>query len=1119
MPKLTLTFFGTFEVKLADQPVTGFESDKVRALLAYLVAESDRPHRREHLAGLFWPEKSDRAARNNLRNALPQLRQAIGDRTATPPFLIISRSTVQFNTACDYQCDLTSFRTDLAHGLSPQRLKSIEQAVALYQGPFLAGFSPTISAALDDWLYLLREQCQQQVLVALDWLATYYGGQDNYAQAGAYAQRQIMIAPWQEEAYQQYMRYLTLNGQRSKALAQFENCRRYLRQELEVDPSQDTLDLFAQIQAGNLAAIGQPQGLSVRPDNGESPPHNLPIQPTAFIGREVALTQLQQLFADPTQRLITLHGPGGIGKTRLALAVAATQIPHYAHGVFFVPLAAVERVETVIAAIAGAIGYTFQSDNRPSDKQMLDFLREKQMLLLLDNLEHVLDAVPFLNEILQTAAGVRLLTTSRTQLMLSSETIFTVTGLSILESNVAVKAESEAVTLFTSVAKRMQPDFSLTPETMIEVVKICEALQGIPLAILLAAGWVGQLTLPEIAHQVVADDDQRLDFLETEWRDFPERQRSMRAVCVHSWQLLSATDQIIFAKLAVFRGSFTRQAAMTVTGSSLRMLSTLVQKSLLQRQSNGRYIIHELLRQFAESHLKTNGHLVAAGEVHAHYYLDFLQQRESDLKSARQLVALSEIDTDSENVRVAWQWAVSNQAIDLVAQAAEGLGFFYQSRERYQEGEALFALATRHFEQAESAVAQKLYLQSLAWQATFCHLLGRAQAAVTLSQRGLDYLETAALAKRDTVFERAALLRILGQSIKIVSGFELAPKYFEESLALYRQGDDPWQVAKALDEVASILLQAGDYDAMRRHLTEALIIYRDLGDLRSEAITLGSFGFCNLEQGHYADAESLMRASLALAQQIGDIVIEAQLTRHLGVLLLMLGQYEESINLVIQSARHAQRVGDVVNLAFHHSNLALLYSHLGQYDEADRYAWQGLTLAQQQHNQHTESNCRRCLGRLALTRYDYVEAQRHVKIGLDLSAVAGPRELYYRTRVLLAFAERGLGNLRQAKEQLLIALKETRETYVQMAFMDALSLMALLYLDQGERAKALELYTLATTHPIVANSAWFDQLVGQPIRVATATLDPPIVKAAQKAGQAGDFVAAREAIIAELENR
>ena len=1118
MPKLTLTFFGTFAVKLADQPVTGFESDKVRALLAYLVAESERSHRREHLAGLFWPEKSDRAARNNLRNALSQLRQAIGDRTATPPFLTISRSTVQFNTAGDYQCDLTSFRTGLDLGLSSRRLKSIEQAVALYQGPFLAGFSPAISAALDDWLYLLREQYQQQALVALDWLATSYGRQGNYAQAGAYAQRQIMIAPWQEEAYQQHMRYLALNGQRSRALAQFENCRRYLRQELEVDPSQDTLDLFAQIQAGNLAVLEQPQGLSIRPENEGSPPHNLPIQSTTFIGREVELTQLQQLFADPTQRLITLHGPGGIGKTRLALAVAATQIPHYRDGVFFVPLAAVERVETVIAAIAGAIGYTFQSDKRPSDKQLLDFLREKQMLLLLDNLEHLLDAVPFFNEILQTAAEVRLLTTSRIQLMLSSETIFTIAGLSILESDAAVKAESEAVTLFTFVAKRIQPDFSLTPETVVEVVKICEALQGIPLAILLAAGWVGQLTLPEIAQQVIADDDQRLDFLETGWRDFPERQRSMRAVCLHSWQLLSAAEQIIFAKLAIFRGSFTRQAAMTVTRSSLRMLSTLVHKSMLQRQANGRYIIHELLRQFAQSHLETNGQLAAAGEAHAHYYLDFLQQRESDLKSARQLVALTEIDTDSENVRVAWQWAVSNDAVDLVAQAAESLGFFYESRERYQEGEALFALAARQFEQAERAVVQKLYLRSLAWQATFCHLLGRAQAAVTLAQRGLDYLEIAALAKRDTVIERAALLRTLGQSIKIVSGFELAIKHFEESLALYRQGDDHWQVAKALDEVASILLQAGDYDAMRRHLTEALTIYRDVGDLRSEAITLGSLGFCNLEQGRYADAESLMRASLALARQIGDIVIEAQLTRHLGILLIMLGQYEESIKLVIQCSRHAQGVGDVGNLAFYYANLALLYGHLGQNDEADRYAWQGLTLAQQQHHQYSESTCRRCLGRLALTRYDYAEAQRHLKISLGLSAVTGPRELYYRTRALLAFAERGLGHHRQAKAQLLTALRETRETYVQVAFMHALSLMALLRLDQGEPAKALELYALATTHPIVANSAWFDQLVGEPIRVATATLDPAIAKAAQTAGQVGDFDATREALIAELEN-
>ena len=1117
MTKLTLSFFGSFDVRLAGQPVTDFDSDKARALLVYLAVEQEHPHRREHLAGLFWPDKSDRAARNNLRHVLAKLRHAIGDQTANPPLLLISNTALQINAKSNYHCDVTTFHGLMEPGLNRQKVDQLERAAALYRGPFLEGFSPGISPAFDDWLYLLRERLQQQALSGLAWLATHYGDQGDYLQAGHYAQQQITLAPWREEAHQQRMRYLALSGQRSAALTQFETCRHYLAQEFETDPSRETLILVEQIRSGALASTSAAQPPTVQTPEPMPPPHNLPVQTTAFIGRKTELSRLKGLLDDPNRRVITLHGPGGMGKTRLALEVATGQITEYPDGVYFVSLASVAELDPLIAAIADTVGYPFQNDSRLPDRQLLDFLREKRMLLLLDNLEQLLEAAPFLNDILQTAPGVRVLTTSRARLMLSGETVFTLGGMPVPEPGMAPDVESEAMALFTNAAQRVEHNFSLTVETGELVAQICRAVQGMPLGVLLAVSWIGQLTLAEIATQVMADDEGCLDFLETEWRDFPDRQRSMRAVCEHSWRLLSAGEQAVFSRLAVFRGGFTRQAAGTVAGASLRVLTTLVNKSLLQREPNGRYTMHELLRQFAQAQLEAAGQLAPAGEAHATYYLGFLAQREPDLKGARQMTALAEIEVESENVRVTWQWGIDGGRIADLRQVAESLGRFYKWRGRYREGERAFSLATVQFEPAQQEAAQRLWLRVIAWQATFDHILGRLQQVADLLQRGLDRLEDASLSGLDLRAERALLLRLMGLNVRKMSSYEEAKPYLRQSLALCREIDDPWELAQALDEMAGMALDRGDYDSMQSMFEESLTIRRALGDLRGEARRLGSLSFCHLEQGRHAQAESLMRASFDAFQKLGDVPVRDQIAGSLGILLLMLGHYEEACERVTQNLQSTLRLGDTNRGASLRVSLAEIQTHLGRDDEAETQARQGLTLGQQQNDQWAEAGATRCLGRLALTRKDYAAARRHLRTSLNLSASAGPRELHFRARVLLAFAERGLGNHAQAKQYLLTAFKETRESYVQVTLLHAFSLMALLYLDQGHLDRAIDLYALAADHPIVANSRWFEQMVGEPIEAAAATLDPSEVAAAQSQGRARDFAATRETLIAELE--
>ncbi|NIV39345.1 MAG: AAA family ATPase, partial [Anaerolineae bacterium] len=318
----------------------------------------------------------------------------------------------------------------------------MEQGVALYRGAFLEGFSIADSPAFEEWLLLRREHLARQALDALLRLSTYYQRAGAYERALAHAWRQVELEPWHEESQQQVMRLLALNGQRSAALAQYETCRRLLREELDVEPTAETTALYQQIRTGDLSrdmpGLGvRDQGVDViqSPTPGpQPPPHNLPLQLTPFVGRETELGQIATRLTDPACRLLTLVGPGGCGKTRLALQAAQNLIEDasgdipFTQGVYFVPLVALHSPEALVPAIADALNFTFYREAEPR-QQLLDYLREKEMLLLLDNFEHLLEGATLLTDILTVAPGVKLLVTSREVLNLGQEWLLSLTGL------------------------------------------------------------------------------------------------------------------------------------------------------------------------------------------------------------------------------------------------------------------------------------------------------------------------------------------------------------------------------------------------------------------------------------------------------------------------------------------------------------------------------------------------------------------------------------------------------------------------------------------------------------------------------------------------------------------
>jgi RNA polymerase sigma factor (sigma-70 family) len=370
------------------------------------------------------------------------------------------------------------------------------------------------------------------------------------------------------------------------------------------------------------------------------PRHNLPAQTTPFVGREQELHQIARYFANPDLRLLTIVGQGGMGKTRLMLEVAQRLMspndlleeppPFYDDGVFLVELAPLTTPDDIVTAAAAAVGCQLQSDGRSPRQQLLDFLRPKRLGLLMDNFEHVLAGADFVADMLQAAPHVRITTTSRERLNISGEVVFHLEGMDFPDWETPTDAlEYSAVKLFMQGATRALPAFELKTADLPYVARICKLAQGMPLAIILAASWVALLSLREIADEMTKN----IDFLESAARDLPERQRSMRAVFEYSWNLMSAAEQQVFMKLAIFRGGFTREAAEAVAGATLRLLMSLANKSLIRRHAEtGRYEIHELLRQYGEDRLEASGEATATRDAHSAYYAGFIHVYEPAMR-------------------------------------------------------------------------------------------------------------------------------------------------------------------------------------------------------------------------------------------------------------------------------------------------------------------------------------------------------------------------------------------------------------------------------------------------------------------------------------------------------
>ena len=613
------------------------------------------------------------------------------------------------------------------------------------------------------------------------------------------------------------------------------------------------------------------------------PRHNLPAQTTLFVGREAELAELDRLLGNRETRLVTIVSQGGMGKTRLSLEVGERQLSAHEDGVYFVALAPLSDPANILAAVAEATGYQFQADGRDERQQVFDYLRNKRLLLIMDNYEHLLSGTGVVTEILQAAPDVRVLATSRQRLSQSGETVFDLRGMDFPQWETPDDAlEYAAVKLFLQGARRAQPQFEVTADNMHYIARICKLVDGLPLGIVLAASWISLLGPEEIASEIAAN----VDFLESDLGDLPERHRSIHAVFDYSWNLMNADEQQVFMALSVFRGGFDREAAQQVAGASLRTLMALVNKSLIRRGADsGRYDIHELLRQYAERRLEDSGQVDAVMNRCVNYFVEYTEKQAQNIKGRDQLVGLNNIELDFENIQAAGFYALRRDDADSVGRMIEGAYLFCMFRSRLQEGQRLFEAGRQQWP-ADSGQPARIAGQMLV-------RFPAQDDVVPIYERGL-----AIARQHDDKHELAFCLQQLGvyQAHQLFEATGMA--MLEESRKLYQELAQPFYEAEVLDQLAWGHSMQGEMAKRFEVIHQCIALRRKIGDRIGTANALRNLATAAwMSEGRSAKSPEYLEEARQLARQMRDRASLVWADVMEGAILLYRGEFETAYAL------------------------------------------------------------------------------------------------------------------------------------------------------------------------------------------------------------------------------
>lgn len=939
-----------------------FRQQKTQMLLKVFLSERGRVFTQDQLIEALFPEDPAKASTKNLQNRISELRKAL-EPTLKPrqPSSYIQRVGQEgyaFSKEVACALDTETFETHLksARGLEasehwPLALEAYEQALTLYQGEYLS------EDLYDDWTLPLRNHWHELYLEGLQHAAECQTKLGQYAEAIDLCGQLIQAAPAREKAYAHKMRNHYYLGDTQQALQTYQACIGVLKDEVGLEPSPDTRQLYLQIREGVLS----------EPTRTAS--NNLPQTSTRFIGRESEMEQLHDLLSDESCRLLNIVGPGGMGKTRLALQLGSELLGQYPDGVFWVELASISRVDDLVYAIGKAFKFTFAGGKSP-EEQLFNYVKEKKMLLILDNFEHLIEGSSLLNELLNKGSQLNLLITSREWLNLQGESVFTLQGLVLSGSTEGSVTRSSAVQLFVESGKRKAPDLNLNKETRPLINRICALVDGMPLGIELAAAWLGAISLTEVAEEI----ETGLDFLETTMQDVPERHRSMRAIFTATWQRLSESEQQAFMKLSVFRGGFTRDAARQVATVSLPSLRLLLNQSLLHRPRPDRYEIHELLRQFGQEQLTQSDHALEIQSQHLAFYTQLAHTAEPELQGADQTLWLRLLDLEQSNVRAALKWGLAEQNV-AAAQLAITLGRYWSFTGDFEDGAKWLTSAL-----SLKDLPDPLRADGLFWQGFMDDRRGAFESCATVLGESLSLYQ--ALGDQHGI---AVVYRVMGDLAADTSETEEAKSHYHQSLTLCREVGDPNEILRALLGCARVANLQRENTYARDYLDEALEIARQIKQPIAMTKVLNALGTVAIKQDDLVVARQAFEESEAINQQLNNKPGLCHLYLNFGFVLSRMEELDLSREYQEKSLRLVEELGFGDNyVGLIRNNIGYNEFLQGNYESALAHYELSLTAYEAIKHQHGISMVQNNLGFTSLELGQVDEAKPHLHSSLTL---------------------------------------------------------------------------------------------------------------------------------------
>ncbi len=774
-------------------------------------------------------------------------------------------------------------------------------------------------------------------------------------------------------------------------------------------------------------------------------PNNLPPQNTPFVGRQEELRTIRERLHTPKYRLLTLMGPGGTGKTRLALQSAAESIEAFPDGVYFVPLAPLQDPRWVLGAIAQALKFTFYSKEDP-ETQLVRYLEDKRILLILDNFEHVIAAAPLVARLLKETARLKVLVTSRESLHLGGEYIVPVEGFPTPHKGTSVEDVS-AWKLFEQSARRVAPDFSLGGENLPCVAEICRMVDGLPLGIELTAGWVNTLSCTQILDELRKSPD----LAQSRRQDTPERHRSLRHVFEYSWNLLTPAEQEALRTLSAFPGAFALEAARQGAEVPLPLLASLLEKSLLQKTADGRFYILQTVRHYAQS----KGDIPKATRRRlCAYYAQWMHLQAAALRGKDQQQALQSVGEEIDNLRTIWGWALEERRLADLEGLAIGLYLFYNIQAWYNEGNAIF-------------------------------------------REGINFLQHHRPPTRELdETRRSALARMLAYraAFEIHAGrLQEAEARLKKSLQLSRSITRAELMGFALDKLGRLEDARGHYQRAETYYTESLRYYELVRDDAGTAMALNHIGYAHYRMAHYTTAQEYFTRALQRYQRLQNEWGIASCLNNLGNIAFMLGAYFTARQHYLTSRGLRKTIGDQHGYATTCTNLGMLARVEGKTEEAVAYLTEAGEAYTRIGDQRGRARTWMTLGEISLSNNDFRQARRLLQRSIVALAQMGDDNNAAFARLSLALADLKEGHVHAAHLNLNQGLEFFRACENRYGEGITLARLARVYLAKGQREQArhalqraldyaLETQAATLMHEVVVGTALWLHALGQSSR-------------------------------------